>query len=77
MSKPKKTHQIEEADDSDSAESIEQFDIEAIDQLEHQVHVIKNTKVYTDMIVKSTGKKVSFYIDSGSSVNILPIKYNK
>ena len=68
MSKPKKTRQIEEADDSDSAKSIEQFDIEAIDQLEHQVHVIKNTKVYADMIVKSTGKKISFYIDSGSSV---------
>ena len=37
--------------------------------------MIKNTKVYADMIVKSTGQKVSFHIDSGSSVNILPIKY--
>ena len=75
MSKPRKAYQIEEANDSDSAESIEHIDIEAIDQLEHQVHVIKNIKVYADMIVKSTGKKVSFHIDSGSSVNILPIKY--
>ena len=33
MSKPKKAHQIEVADDSDSAESIEHIDIEAIDQL--------------------------------------------
>ena len=70
-----KVHQIEEADDSDSAESIEHIDIEVIDQLEHQVHVIKNTKAYADMTVKSTGKKISFHIDLGSSVNILPIKY--
>ena len=70
MRKPKKSHQIEDARDSDLAESIEHIDIEAIDQLEHQVHVIKNTKVYADTIVKSTGKKVSFHTDSSLSVNI-------
>ena len=42
---------------------------------EQLVYTIKNTNIFADMMIKSTTKQVSFQIDTGSSVNILPIKF--
>ena len=63
----KKTNQVD--DDTDSVESV---DVVKSEQL---VYTIKNTKIFADMMIRSTTKQVSFQIDAGSSVNILPIKF--
>ena len=62
-----KQNQID--DDTDSVESVDMVNIEQL------VYTIKNTKIFADMMVRSTTEQVSFQIDTGSSVNILPIKF--
>ena len=63
----KKTNQVD--DDTDSVESVDMVKSEQL------VYTIKNTKIFADMMIRSTAKQVSFQIDTGSSVNILPIKF--
>ena len=63
----RKTNQVD--DDTDSVESVDMVKSEQL------VYTIKNTKIFADMMIRSTAEQVSFQIDTGSSVNILPIKF--
>eukprot|EP00794_Sanderia_malayensis_P013665 gene13665-15094_t len=63
----RKANQVE--DETDSVESIDMIESEQL------VYTIKKTKVFADMLIRSTAKQVSFQVDTGSSVNILPIKF--
>ena len=63
----KKTHQAD--DDTDSAESVDMVKSEQL------IYTIKNITIFADMMIRSTTKQVSFQVDTGSSMNILPIKF--
>ena len=63
----KKTYQVD--DDTDSVESVDMVKSEQL------VYTIKNTKIFADMMIRSATKQVFVQIDTGSSVNILPIKF--
>ena len=63
----RKANQVD--DDSDSVESIDMVESEQL------VYTIKKTKIFADMKIRSTTKQVSFQIDTGTTVNILPIKF--
>ena len=63
----RKAYQVN--DDTDSVESIDMVECEQL------VYTIKKTKTFADMMIRSTTKQVSFQVDTGSSVNILPIKF--
>ena len=56
-------------EDTDSVESIDMVESEQL------VYTIKKTKVFADMKIRASSKQVSFQVDTGSSVNILPITF--
>ena len=67
VQRERKTNQV--SDDTDSVESVDMV------QSEQLVYTIKKSKIFADMMIRSTRKQVSCQVDTSSSVNFLPIKF--